>query len=567
MQYDLLIKGGLIADGSGGTSYAGDIGILDGRLHAVGRASGSAREVINADGLMVAPGFIDHHTHLDAQLLWDPLASSSCWHGVTTVVTGNCSLSLAPCKPEHRGDLISCFARVEAISRKALEAGIEWQWESFGDYLRTLEHQRGVNVACLIGHNAVRQYVMGSDATERAATPEEIAGMRRIVKQAMHDGAAGLSLNQSKHHFREDGKPIPATVADKHELLELAAVLRECGHGYVQVNGGSMGSEVSPADNYKFLRELAQACRRPILFNLISHKWQTPHIWKEALELGAECLAQGYRIHGTTSTLPTTFQFNLLNVQVLFDRMPSWAPLMFVTREERMKGFADPVLRPKLRYEACEDPSAKGFHKRWDLVTIQEVRLPQNRKWERKTVAELAAAQGKHPVDAFLDLALSEDLKTEFKTIIGNGDKDAVGQMLNHPATIAGTSDAGAHTSFLADYGYCTELVGPWVRDRGLMSIERAVHLLTMVPASILGLPDRGQLRPGYMADLVLFDPTKVGPCEPTTASDYPAGEMRQVQEARGIHATIINGKIFVRDGKHTGALPGQVLRHAPAAT
>lgn len=266
------------------------------------------------------------------------------------MVTGNCSLSLAPCKPENRADLISCFARVEAISRMALEAGIEWQWESFGDYLRRLERQRGVNVACLVGHNAVRQYVMGNDATERAATPEEIAGMRFVVKQAMQDGAVGLSLNQSKHHFREDGKPIPATVAEKEELLQLVAVLKECGRGYVQVNGGSMGSEVTPVDNYKFLRELARACGRPILFNLISHKWQTPHIWKEALELGAECLAQGYRIHGTTSTLPTTFQFNLLNVQVLFDRMPSWAPLMFVPREERMKGFADPILRPKLCY-------------------------------------------------------------------------------------------------------------------------------------------------------------------------------------------------------------------------
>ncbi|HEX2173343.1 MAG TPA: amidohydrolase family protein, partial [Dehalococcoidia bacterium] len=422
MSHDLIIRGGRIVDGTGLPGYLGDIAIRDGRIVEIGRIDGPADRVIDADGLTVAPGFIDHHTHFDAQILWDPLASSSCWHGVTTVVTGNCSLSLAPCKPKDRDGVIGSFVRVEAISRPALEAGLDWEWVSFGDYLNRIGRRLGTNVACLAGHSAIRQFVMGDDACDRTARPDEIKRMRQAVREAIDAGAIGLSVNQSRHHFREDGRPIPSSAAPREEQVELAAVLGELNAGMIQVNGGSMGVEVDPEENYRFLRTLAKASGRPILFNTISQRWQTPGVWQQALDLGAECLREGLRIHGTISTLPSHNQFTLANAQVMFDNMPTWRPLMFASKEERMAGFRDPARRPKLRYEALEDPTRYNFHKRWDLVTVKEAKRPENKRWEKQSIAAIAQAQGKHPVDAFLDLALAEDLETIFETSTTNGD-------------------------------------------------------------------------------------------------------------------------------------------------
>ena len=567
MSYDLIVRGGRIVDGTGLPAYAGDIAIGDGRIVEIGRIRGPAARVMDADGLVVAPGFIDHHTHFDAQLLWDPLGSSSCWHGVTTVVTGNCSLSLAPCKSEDRDGLVGCFVRVEAISRRALDAGVDWEWTSFGEYLDRLQRRAGINVACLVGHSAIRQYVMGDEASDRPATADEIERMRRLLRESLEAGAIGFSMNQSKHHFREDGRPIPSAVAPHHELVALAETLGEVNAGLLQVNGGSMGVEVEPRDAYAFLKTLARASGRPVVFNTISQRYQAPEAWPEALRLAEEALAEGYRIHGTGSATPITFSFTLLNAQVMFDHMPAWHDLMFAPKEERIAAFRDPDRRPALRFEATEDPTPRNFHKRWELVEILQTRRPENRVWGKQTVADLAAAQGKHPVDAFLDLALSEDLESQFKTVMVNGDQPSVAQILSHPGVIVGTSDAGAHTAFLADYGYCTEFLGPWVRDRGLMGLEEAVKKLTLVPASLYGLHDRGQIRPGFAADLVLFDPATIGPGEPELVHDYPAGEARLVQPAHGVQATIVNGQLFTEAGRPTGALPGRVLRNARSRT
>ncbi|HEX2171956.1 MAG TPA: amidohydrolase family protein [Dehalococcoidia bacterium] len=567
MSYDLVIRNGRIVDGTGLPAYRGDVGIRDGKIVEIGRIHDSDARVLNADGLVVAPGFIDHHTHFDAQNLWDPLASSSCWHGVTTVVTGNCSLSLAPCKPADRDGLVGCFVRVEAISRKALEAGVDWEWLTFGEYLDRLERSRGLNVAGLVGHSAIRQWVMGDEACDRPATPTEIGEMRRLLRESLEAGAIGFSVNQSKHHFREDGKPIPSAVAPREELIELAGVLGELNAGILQINGGSMGVEVDPRDNYEFFKQLARAAGRPIVFNTISQRYQAPESWQEALRLAEEAIAEGYRIYGTGSTTPITFNFTLLNAQVMFDHMPAWHDLMFAPKAERIAAFSDAARRPAFRFDAAEDTTPRNFHKRWELVEIIKTQRPEHRKWENKSVVDLAAAEGKHPVDAFLDLALSEDLETQFNTVMVNGDKPSVAQILRHPGVLVGTSDGGAHTAFLADYGYCTELLGPWVRDRGLMSLEEAVSKLTLVPATIFGLDDRGQIRPGFTADLVVFDPATVGPEKPHLEYDYPAGEGRLVQPARGIRATIVNGEVLTEEGRHTGALPGHVLRNARAVS
>lgn len=562
MSYDLIIRGGRILDGTGMPGYDGDVAVQDGTIVEIGRVNNSAKQVLDATDLVVAPGFIDHHTHFDAQNLWDPLASSSCWHGVTTVVTGNCSLSLAPCRPADRDGLVGCFVRVEAISRRALEAGVDWEWEDFGGYLDRLERERGINVAGLVGHSAIRQYVMGDESSDRAATADEIDRMREVLRREMLAGAIGFSMNQSKHHFREDGRPIPSAVAPRDELVALAGVLGELNAGALQVNGGSMGVEVDPQDAYEFIQALARAGGRPLVFNTISQRYQAPDAWREALALADETIRAGYRVWGTGSTTPITFNFTLLNAQVMFDHMPAWHDLMFAPKEERLAAFRDPAKRAAFRFDAAEDITPRNFHKRWELVEIIQTRIPENRRWDGRTVADLAAAEGKHPVDAFLDLAVAEDLATEFKTVMVNGDKPSVAEILRHPGVIIGTSDGGAHTAFLADYGYCTELLGPWVRDRALMPLEEAVSKLTLVPATIFGLHDRGVIRPGYAADLVLFDPATVAPGKPEPARDYPAGETRLIQPARGIVATVVNGQVVTQDGRHTGALPGRVLRN-----
>lgn len=564
MSFDLIVRNGRIVDGTGLPGFRGDVAIQDGRIVEIGRVDGLANRTIDADGLIVAPGFIDHHTHFDAQNLWDPISSSSCWHGVTTVVTGNCSLSLAPARPRDRDGIVGCFVRVEAIARRALEVGVDWAWEDFGGYLDRLDQNRGLNVACLVGHSAIRQFVMGEESSDRPATPAEIEAMKAVLRESIAAGAIGFSMNQSKHHFREDGRPIPSAAAPHEELIALAGVLGELNAGALQVNGGSMGVEIDPREAYDFLKDLARAGGRPLVFNTISQRYQAPEAWREALALADEAIAEGYRIWGTGSTTPITFSFTLLNAQVIFDHMPTWHDLMFAPKAERIAAFRDPARRPAFRFEATEDPTPRNFHKRWELVEILQTR-PENRRWEKRSVADLAAAEGKHPVDALLDLALAEDLETRFKTVMVNGDRPSVAEILRHPGVIVGTSDGGAHTALLADYGYCTELLGPWVRDRGLMSLEEAVSKLTLVPATLFGLTDRGLIRSGFAADLAIFDPATVGPVEPHLAQDYPAGESRLVQPARGIVATVVNGEVLTEDGRHTGTLPGRVLRNSRA--
>jgi N-acyl-D-aspartate/D-glutamate deacylase len=556
MAYDLIVRGGRIVDGTGLPAYLGDVGIRDGKIVEIGRLQEAGARVLDAAGLAVAPGFIDHHTHYDAQLLWDPLGSSSCWHGVTTVITGNCSLSLAPCKPADRDGIVGCFVRVEAISRKALEAGVGWEWTDFGGYLDRLERERGINVACYVGHSAVRQHVMGEASSDRVATPDEIAAMREAVRAALAAGAIGLSLNQSKHHFREDGRPLPANVAPAEEVLALASVLGEQNAGTIQLNGGVLGAEVAPRDAFRLLRQIAEASGRPVLYNSIMQR-QENDVSDEAMALADELLRDGHRVHGTGSALPIGTSFTLKIAQDFFRRLPTWAAVLARPPEAIQATLRDPAQRAALR--------AEGAKQNWDVIEIVRTRRPEHKAWEGRMVGELAAELGKDPANVLLDLALAEDLDTRFRRLSANVDRTQVARILAHPGVIVGTSDAGAHVKYQADYGYCTEFLGPWVRDRRIMSLERAVHLLTLFPASIFGLHDRGQLRPGFAADLVIFDPATIGAGEPASVADFPAGEERLVQPAFGVHATVVNGEVLVENGRHTGALPGRVLRNAMA--
>lgn len=554
MAYDLLIKGGRIYDGSGMPSYIGDVGVKGGRVVEIGRIREGARRTIDAQGLAVAPGFIDHHTHMDAQIFWDPYATSEPQHGVTSIVMGNCGLTLAPARPSDHDALVKSFVRVEAIPRSVLEQGVPWGWHSFGDYLDALEGKIGINVGGLVGHIAVRQYVMGEESVERKATPKEVEQMKRLVREAMESGALGFSTNRNDRHMREDGKPVGSRLADDEELFALCEVLGELNSGVIETILGR-----NKIEHFDFYGALARATGRPIIWQSVQHRWVEPNLWREQLDAVALIFRDGYQVYGLSHTVPLVRHFSLKNAQV-FDEFPAWKAVMFLPEESRKEALREPETRAKFRADFA-DPRPTNFHRRWDILRVDKVVKAENQKYAGKSIEEVARMRAQDPLDAFLDLALEEDLGTVFWNCNNGGDPVAMGEILRSPYVLIGTSDAGAHVQFGADFGYGTTLLGLWVRERELLTLEHAIHKLTFHVASVYGLEGRGLIRPGYGADFVIFDPATVGSCEPEWATDYPGGARRLVQRSEGVHCTIVNGGVVYEAGRLSGDLPGQVLR------
>lgn len=555
--YDLVLKGGRIYDGSGLPAFTADVAISNGRIEAIGRVDGPAHRTLDVDGLAVAPGFIDLHTHLDAQLFWDPLGSSLNEHGVTTVITGNCGLTLAPCRMEDRDAIVGNFVRVEGMPKRVLQGAIPWRWTTHDEYMRALDDAGlGLNVGTLIGHCAVRQYIMGDAAVERAATEDEIAAMEEVVRQSMEAGAFGFTTNLNERHFREDGRPLPSRLADRVEIDRLDRVVGECQRGVIEFTHGGFGAK-KQMDWYV---AAARANRRPVIWQSILHHWSHPDAWREELAATADAFNQGAAAYALTNARPFSNRWTLKNAYS-FDHLPTFKDLMFLPHEDRVRAFRDPETRRKLTWEMVEDGTPGPFSRRWDIVYIRQTALPKNERWVGHSVAELAEAEGKPIMDAFLDLALEEDLDTLFEHSEVQGDHDAVCEILRSPYVLIGQSDAGAHLAYDAGFGYCTQLLGYWVRERGAMSLEEAIRKLTFMIASVFGIRDRGLLRPGLAADVVVFDPTTVAAEERLLVHDLPEGEPRYVQHARGIHCTIVNGSVLMEGANHTGVLPGKVLR------
>ena len=554
MEYDLIVRRGRVVDGSGLPSYVADVGVKDGKIAEVGKLKGTAAKTIDADGLAVAPGFIDHHTHLDAQMLWDPYGTCEPQHGITTVVMGNCGLTLAPVKNGDEDALVKSFVRVEAIPRFALEKGVEWKWHSYGEYLNNFEGKIGINVGGLVGHIAVRHNVMGEEAVERKASGKEVQQMRGLVLEAMEGGALGISTNRNERHMREDGKPVASRLADDEELFALCDVLAECNPGVIETILGR-----NKIEHFEFYHDLARRTQRPVLWQSLQHRWVEPNLWRQQLDAVEPIFRAGYRAYGLSHTVPLVRHFELKNCQV-FDEFPTWKNIMFLPEAVRKQAFADPETRKKLRADLA-DPRPTNFHRRWDIVRVEKVIKPENQKYAGKSVAEMAAMRNQDPLDAFLDLSLEEDLGTVFWNANNGGDANAMGEILRSPYVLVGTSDAGAHVQFGADFGYGTTLLGLWVRERQVMTLEQAIHKLTFHVASIFGLAGRGLLRPGYAADLAIFNPNTVNSHEPEWANDYPAGSKRLVQRSDGMHYTIVSGKVIHEDGRMSGELPGQVIR------
>jgi len=559
MAYDLLIRNGRIVDGSGMPGFRGDVAVKDGKIVEIGKLSGPATRTIDAGGRVVAPGFIDNHCHYDAQVTWDPLCTYSCDHGATTVIFGNCSLSLAPVRKGKEERLSEFLSYVEAIPMEVLRT-VEFGWETVPQYLDQLDHHLGVNVGNLIGHTAVRYYVMGDDCQKRTATDDEIRQMQGLVSDGMKAGALGLSVSRNQGHYDPQGVHIPALWADEKEIFALGDVLRELGTGLIQSGGGN-GAEVKNA----LMSRLSEATGRTVVYNNLSQSMRRPDEWKKQMAQIDATTAKGVRAFPMCTPNRITDYFTMRNTQE-FRGLPTWHPILIASDEEKLRAYSDPEIRKKLHAEAVEftvDTPPPGICRTWwDYMEVQTAVLPKNKVFEGKTVGQIAQMQGKGVIDAFLDLVVEEHLDTEFLYGEINVDEAAMAQILTYPNAIIGLSDGGAHVQFQSGFGFSTRLLSEWVRDKQVMSLEQAVRRLTFDSATIFGLYDRGLLRPGMAADITIFDPETVRPLPLEVVHDFPTGAKRIKEPAAGIMATVVNGDVLMEDGKHTGALPGRVLRN-----
>ncbi len=562
MTWDLVISGGRVVDGTGMAPFSADVAIRDGRIGRIGRVTEPAKRRIDADGSWVTPGFIDVHTHYDVQLDWDPLATPSSWHGVTTVLTGNCGFTLAPARPEDVDWLAGMLSRVEGMSRRALNEGLRFKGGSFGDYWRRFEGRLGVNAGSYVGHCAVRRFVMGDDASEREATSDEIAGMKALVRDAMREGALGLSTSQIDVHCGEDGRRVPSNFASAEEILELASVLAEFDRGAIEIIPRSFGHGYDEADR-RLLLDLYRVSGRPIELNLLVPSGENPMGWQAALAFCEEAFTkEGARLHPMFATNHLELHVKLSDTFV-FDEMPSWRDALTRPEPERSRELADPAVRDRLRKE-FDDPTGRDVTFEWAGLEVEAVRAEANRGLIGMSVVEIATQRGGiDPLDAFLDVSLSENLETSWKSrrseVAEKFIRHVVRTSIQSPIVMPGSSDGGAHLASFTGADYTTRLLTEWVPDP--LSLEHAVWRNTLMPATVHGIEDRGVLREGAWADVLVIDPDRLCAHPARLARDFPAETERYVVDAEGYVATIVNGEVLLDEGHHTGVLPGHVLR------
>jgi N-acyl-D-amino-acid deacylase len=564
MPYDLVIKNGVLIDGSGLPRYHADVAVRHGRIAATGRIRERAREVIDADGLVVAPGFVDGHTHMDAQIFWDPLGTCSCWHGVTTVVMGNCGFSLAPCPASERHLVVRNLERAEDIAAEAMEAGIAWKWTTFPEFLDCLDAlPKGINYAAYLGHCALRTYVMGERAFAQAATDDDLRAMERELGDAIRAGAIGFTTSRSPIHETPDGRPVASRLAAWDEVRRLVGVMGAMNAGIFELAGEDVGRDLhDPAafrDYHVRLRELAVETGRPVTWGIFD-RLSAPGVFRRYLALLDETAAAGGRmfaqVHSRGLNVVLSFR-----TQLPFDHLPVWKPFRALPLAEQQQRLRDPETRRRLIAGAHDKPERRALGTEARPFPYEWIFLYDTVEGPHPTVADIARQRGVDPAAAMIDLALEKDLDRFFIHPVANEDQDAVLEMMRHPRAVVTFSDSGAHVSQIIDSSLQTHLLSHWVRVKQAFTLEQAVRMLTLVPATHWGFADRGLVREGFAADLVVFDPDTVGPEMPEVVNDLPAGARRLVQRARGIAATVVNGEVLLRDGKPTGALPGQLLR------
>lgn len=565
MTYDLKITNGTIVDGTGEPGYGGDVGIRDGKIAALGNAPEDASRTIDAEGKIVCPGFIDIHTHYDAQIIWDRMLTVSPWHGVTTVVIGNCGFGVAPTRPENRDLIVRTLEKVEGMSRAALQAGMgDWGFETFPQYLDAIE-QRGtaINVAAYIGHTPLRLYVMGEDAYEREATADEIQRMRALVREALEAGALGFATSESPNHVGAEGRPVPSRFATFEETEALTAALADAGTGIVQI---SAGGEIK-FDHYQ---ALVKASGGKLNWSSLLTRNTHPGLHRDYMDKTTELIEGGVPIYPQMSCRELTMEFRF-DEPFPMERLTLFEPLGKMDLDGKRKAYGDPAFRQALRVEMSPEGSDAGpivrLREAWSNTAVSE--CPTDPSLDDRTLAHIAAERGSDPVDVALDLSLESDFQTRFRIPLANNDEAAVAELLGHKDTLLGLSDAGAHTSQLCDACFTTHLLGHWVREKGALPVEEAVRKLTSLPADVFGLTGRGRLAMDQPADVVVFDPETVAAGKLRRVTDLPGGEERLVSEATGIEAVIVNGTVLRNaDGDALSGdarLPGALLRNGTA--
>ena len=561
MTFDVVVRGGQVCDGSGRSATTADVGVRAGRIAEVGRINTSAGDVVlDADGLWVTPGFVDVHTHYDAQLHFEPTCSPSSWHGVTTVLTGNCGFTFAPARSADDLDwLLAMLSRVEGMSADALAAGVPFRGGTFGDFLDGLDATGiGVNVAANVGHCAIRRWVMGDDASERAATDDEIAAMAVLVRGALHDGAVGFTSSQLDLHVAHDGRPVPSNLASPDELVALAAAAGAGGAHAIEFIPRSFLPGYDEADRH-LIRRMCRASGLPVSTNTLSRIPHAPDGWKRSLDFAEEVAGEGLRVlpmfaanhQGAHFSLDSTFLFDE------YDTMRSCLTAAAGRREEMLR---DPSVRDKLRVELA-DWTGKSFLFVPQVMRFEVVQWPEHEAYVGRTVSEVAAERGQDDLDCVLDVSLAEELRTQF-VLAAPPDADrlaATEELIRSPHVLAGSSDAGAHLLSFCGTDFTTRLLTEWVPD--VLTFEAAVARLTGVPAAVHGLSDRGVIEVGAAADLLLVDRDHLATSTPRLVRDFPAGSGRYVVDATGYVAVIVNGEVLLDNGRDTGTRSGQVIR------
>jgi N-acyl-D-aspartate/D-glutamate deacylase len=550
MAYDVVVKDGLIVDGTGKKAYRGDVAIQDGKIVAIGEVDGDAARTIDASGHVVAPGFIDAHTHYDAQLLWDPSANPATVHGVTTILMGNCGYTLAPVKPEDEDYLVGLFAAAEEIPKAALKQFTPLQWETFPEYLAWMQGRLGVNVVTQIGHSALRRYVMGADALERAATPEEIAEMARLTEEAIDAGAFGISSSQAQHQRGEHGENIPSVYADEAETTALAEAVKRKGARLLSINPAGKRAGFTQAD-YDTLSRLAEISGAAVSWN--DFGMGTPE-GMTMLEFMEAELAKGHEVYAVARCQRPETRFTLKKLSSVFAISEPWIEFSKLGEAEKLAALADPEWRSKL----------DGF---WDQApfmvnaSVEKGNVAETKALEGRRLTEIAQERGCTPMEVMYDTAIADGLGTYFR-LSGpvNVDEAPLERILKSPATLVGISDGGAHLQTFAGGDYTSYFLQHWVKEKGSFTLEEGVAALSSEVATFLGLNDRGTLEVGKAADITIFDPDTVQPLELLTLEDIPSGGTRMTKNAAGIPWVLVNGEPVVEDGKPTTSVPGAVL-------
>ncbi|MCU0270017.1 MAG: amidohydrolase family protein [Acidimicrobiales bacterium] len=568
MTWDLLVRNGTLVDGTGAPARPADVAVRGNRIAEVappGQVVGDAHRVIDADGALVTPGFVDLHTHLDAQIAWDPIASSSCWHGVTSLVLGNCGVTFAPVRPADREYLARTMESVEDIPAASILDGVPFAWETYGDYLRWLAGApKGVNVGGLVGHCALRYYAMGDRSLDPGEDPtdDELDAMVALVDEAMRAGALGLSTSRTGRHVAPDGRHVPGTWATERELVALAEAVGRHGRGMFggapRFDGDGPGRDRARSE-VALMAAMSRAAGRPFTFNL-TNTFADPELWRQTLGFVEEANATGAQLRPQTTSRGIGVIFALGHATP-FDGHPAWRALAGRSVAEKLGVMRDPVGRAELVDAGVGGPRAEGFREFYVLTPDRGARYDCD---PADSLAAHAARRGVSPAEAYVELCLASDGAVILNWPVLNQDFSVIAEMLTHPLIMMGLADAGAHVGQILDASQPTSFLSYWVRERGLVPLEEGVRRLTSDTAAFAGLPDRGVVRPGACADLNVLDWEHLALPLPTYERDFPAGAGRFVQRAEGYVATVVNGEVFMEAGVHTGALAGALL--APGA-